>query len=429
MTGLHAQEPHPPAIMPNGTRPETALRPWSAGRDAQHVDRARARADAAQAVAHRLGGDARAPLAPRLLAACPSARCAASAEECVQPDPWAAPSGWRSPLISTSCSPSKQHVGGLVAVPAGDDHRGGPERVDRARQASISAPSPAPSGAPASTRASGTFGVTTVARGRSRCDERFLRVGRRAARAPDSATITGSTTTGVPAGSWSSAAATAAIVSRRSEHPDLHRVDADVVRDRGDLGEDHVRRYGFDRVDADGVLRGDRGDRASCRARRMRAKALRSAWMPAPPPESEPAIDRQTGVGLDHGAEVSWRSACDRDVAPRPASAGPSRAAPARRGAPRTLGGCWSGGRARQRRRGPAATASKSSAQLGLQVRRRGRPAGAFEPEPTQVQHILGIADQAAPSRSSALPPGAAGCQTGPAPRRRRGPCAIANRR
>jgi hypothetical protein len=27
-----------------------------------------------------------------------------------------------------------------------------------------------------------------------------------------------------------------------------------------------------------------------------RAKAFRSAWIPAPPPESEPAIDRQTGM-------------------------------------------------------------------------------------------------------------------------------------
>ena len=27
-----------------------------------------------------------------------------------------------------------------------------------------------------------------------------------------------------------------------------------------------------------------------------RANALRSAWIPAPPPESEPAIDRHTGM-------------------------------------------------------------------------------------------------------------------------------------
>ncbi len=30
----------------------------------------------------------------------------------------------------------------------------------------------------------------------------------------------------------------------------------------------------------------------------QRAKAFRSAWMPAPPPESEPAIERTAGTGL-----------------------------------------------------------------------------------------------------------------------------------
>ncbi len=32
-----------------------------------------------------------------------------------------------------------------------------------------------------------------------------------------------------------------------------------------------------------------------------RAKAFRSAWIPAPPPESEPAIVRQTGMARDAG--------------------------------------------------------------------------------------------------------------------------------
>ena len=29
----------------------------------------------------------------------------------------------------------------------------------------------------------------------------------------------------------------------------------------------------------------------------QRANAFKSAWIPAPPPESEPAIDRQAGIG------------------------------------------------------------------------------------------------------------------------------------
>ena len=30
----------------------------------------------------------------------------------------------------------------------------------------------------------------------------------------------------------------------------------------------------------------------------QRANAFRSAWIPAPPPESEPAIERTVGIGL-----------------------------------------------------------------------------------------------------------------------------------
>ena len=76
-------------------------------RDAQDVDRAGAGPDLAQAVPDRLRGER---LAPRLAASSgssPSARCAASAEECVQPEPCAAPSGWRSPGIATGSPPSK----------------------------------------------------------------------------------------------------------------------------------------------------------------------------------------------------------------------------------------------------------------------------------------------------------------------------------
>ena len=65
---------------------------------------------------------------------------------------------------------------------------------------------------PASVRASGTFGVTTVARGRS-CSISVSRAAGASSSAPDSATITGSSTTGVPDGSSSSAATTASIVS------------------------------------------------------------------------------------------------------------------------------------------------------------------------------------------------------------------------
>jgi hypothetical protein len=45
------------------------------------------------------------------------------------------------------------------------------------------------------------------------------------------------------------------------QHPDLHRVDPDVLGDHSHLGDDHPRRDGFDRLDPDRVLGGDRGDR------------------------------------------------------------------------------------------------------------------------------------------------------------------------
>ena len=97
----------------------------------EDVDRARPAAEPAQPVADRLGAIARAARAASS-GARPSARCAASAEECVQPEPCAAPSGWRSPGISWIASPSKSDVGRLVPVPARDHDHVRPERVQRA---------------------------------------------------------------------------------------------------------------------------------------------------------------------------------------------------------------------------------------------------------------------------------------------------------
>ena len=70
--------------------------------------------------------------------------------------------------------------------------------------------------------------MTTVARGRMQPHE-GVRARRRSSRAPDSATITGSWTTGVPAGS--SVERLGDGLDRRdvAEHPDLHRVDAEVL--------------------------------------------------------------------------------------------------------------------------------------------------------------------------------------------------------
>ena len=72
----------------------------------EHVDRPGAVADLAEAVLDRSltrchGHDVRPSSGSS-----PSARRAASALECVQPEPWAAPSGWRGPVSVSSVVPS-----------------------------------------------------------------------------------------------------------------------------------------------------------------------------------------------------------------------------------------------------------------------------------------------------------------------------------
>ena len=41
----------------------------------------------------------------------------------------------------------------------------------------------------------------------------------------------------------------------------------------------------------------------------QRANAFRSAWIPAPPPESEPAIESTVGIGLPAAIAAQPRSA------------------------------------------------------------------------------------------------------------------------
>ena len=75
--------------------------------------------------------------------------------ECVQPEPCAAPSGWRAPGIRWTALAVEEDVGGLVAVAAGHDDDVGAERVQRAGELLGVAGAVA---SPASTRASGRLG-------------------------------------------------------------------------------------------------------------------------------------------------------------------------------------------------------------------------------------------------------------------------------
>ena len=83
--------------------------------------------------------------------------------------------------------------------------------------------------------------------------------------------------------------------SRRAEHPDLHRVDPDVVGDRPHLTDDRLGRDGVTPSTAT-VFCHVTAVIAVIPCTPQRANALRSAWIPAPPPESDPAIESTRGM-------------------------------------------------------------------------------------------------------------------------------------
>ena len=304
----------------------------------------------------------------------------------------------------------EEHVDRLLAVAAGDDDAARAERVDRAR-ASSRRRRVIRRRHPASARASGRFGVTTVARGSSSSISAACARPGRAARAPDSATITGSSTTGVPAVELVERARDRLDRRDGAEHPDLDRVDADVaVRPRGPAR---------------------RSLRAGSRATRGRpptvfcaviaviavipctpqaANALRSAWMPAPPPESEPAIDSTRREVRAAASEVTTAGRLARSgvtahvpaarLAPHVARAAPaeaSAASPRRAPSPAR--------RQRRRRcRGRPPTAS-SSARSSPAARARGAARARATRAPgaeQRVEHVLRARGRAARRRRAA---------------------------
>ena len=182
-------------------------------------------------------GEARARGAPR------------ARSECVQPRPVRGAVGMALAGHAASIVVAvEEHVGRLVAVAAGDDDVLGPERVQRPRELDVVlAPARSPSprarlARPASTRASGRFGRDHRGQRQQQLDRSRRGPSSSSSTAPDSATITGSITTGTPSASSSSASRTAATVSARAEHADLHGVDADVLGDRPDLLDDELAR-------------------------------------------------------------------------------------------------------------------------------------------------------------------------------------------
>src|SRR5947209_11029922 len=151
-----------------------------------------------------------------------------------------------------------------------------------------------PASRPASTRASGRFGVRTVARGRISSISARSAPGS-SSRAPDSATITGSTTTGVPSGSPSIACATASTVSTVPSIPTFTAstpMSSTTARTCASTISGGMAWIALTPI----VLCTVTAVIALMPCTPQRANAFRSAWMPAPPPESEPAIVSARGV-------------------------------------------------------------------------------------------------------------------------------------
>ena len=206
---------------------------------AEDVDRARRRAPSSRRPSRTASRGDRACAARAASSGVrPSARWAASADECVQPEPCAAPSGWRSPGIGCEPLAVEEDVGRLLAVPAGDHDHVRAERVQRAGEL-LGVVAGAPP-RPASTRASGRFGVITVARGSSALDER------RAGVVVEQHRAGLGDHHGVDHDRRAGLEQVERLVDRRddlgrAEHADLHRVDADVLGDRADLLDDERR--------------------------------------------------------------------------------------------------------------------------------------------------------------------------------------------
>ena len=111
-------------------------------------------------------------------------------------------------------------------------------------------------------------------------------------------TITGSITTGTPATSSSSASRTAATVSAVPSMPIFTASTPMSVGDRPDLLDDELRRAPGGCRSTPTVFCAVSAVIAVMPCTPQRANAFRSAWMPAPPPESEPAIERTAGGAI-----------------------------------------------------------------------------------------------------------------------------------
>ena len=251
----------------------------------QDVDRPFAGADLHEALRNRPRGGGRGARAASTNEK-PRASSAASVAECVHPAPWVAAPSWRSNGISWCALPSKRWSAGSSACPPVTSAAGAPS----ATSASASSAGDAPDDVKA--RASIRFGVTTVASGNSRSTS-VSTASSASSLAPELATITGSTTSGI--GCSSSQSATASMVAREKSIPVF----------AASMPMSPATASSCARTNHAGTSCTAATSRVFCAVRATiadipwtpaAANAFRSAWIPAPPPESEPAIVMQRGI-------------------------------------------------------------------------------------------------------------------------------------
>ena len=273
MTGLHTQKLHRHSIMANRRARFAAWTPRHADCSApahrgevEHVDGAGAGADVAQAARDGVAGErARDPRGFERRAPERELRGEHRGVGAAGAVRGAVGDGARRRSATGSRGGVEEQV---ARAPRGARRSARPHpgraRARRAASACASASSSSSggsAGAPASTRASGRFGVSTLARGRI-CSRSATSASGASRRAPDSATITGSTTTGVPGGQLVEHGGDGERDLGAAEHADLDGVDADVGEHGADLGGDDLAGQRVHGRDRDRVLRRDRGDRA-----------------------------------------------------------------------------------------------------------------------------------------------------------------------
>ena len=298
-------------------RRRPSARPRCAAAASANVDRPGARADLAQAVAHRLGRDA------------PSPRAAASSGVEAERQVRRERRGVRAARAvrgaagmalardaSTRARRRRRRPSASSRWPPVTTTTRGPERV----HARGRAPSGSRRRAVAGQHA--RLGEVRRDHGRPRqqpLDERVARLGRRAARRPTRRPSPGRARPACPASSRSSASLDAPRSSRASPSIPIFTASTPMSSATArTCADDHLRRDRLRRASTPTVFCAVIAVIAVIPCTPQRANAFRSAWMPAPPPESEPAIDEHA---RDAGAVGHARSRLRRRVTYAPAGA------------------------------------------------------------------------------------------------------------